>query len=119
MNTNSFQSSNSSYQSSYSVNNSNNQHHVQMAHDLQQVIVSQSGFSSGSSMSRDLNSPVVSQQSASSTVSKTTNSQHQAPLPQRVKPPKTRLPPPSKVIFVLVPLSLLIYNLERFQRIKF
>ena len=107
MNANSFQSSNSSYQSSYNVNNTSNQHHVQMAHDLQQVIVSQSGFSSGSSMPRDLNSPVVSQQSVSSTVSKTTTSQHQAPLPQRVKPPKTRLPPPSKVILHLISISYL------------
>lgn len=70
---------------------------MQIPHDLQQVIVSQSGFSSGTSMSRDLHSPVVSQQSVSSSAAKTTSTSHQAPLPQRVKPPKTRLPPPSKV----------------------
>lgn len=81
------------------MNSNSNQHHVQLAHELQQVIVSQSGFSSGTSMSRDLNSPAVSQQSVSSSASKTTvSTQHQPPLPQRVKPPKTRLPPPSKVI---------------------
>ncbi|XP_035220242.1 protein lingerer-like isoform X2 [Stegodyphus dumicola] len=102
MNASSFQSNSGTYQSNYSVSNNNNQHHVQIPHELQQVIVSQSSFSSGSPsgvhMSRDLHSPVVSQQSASvSTAKTTTTSQHQAPLPQRVKPPKARLPPPSKI----------------------
>ncbi|CAL1294429.1 unnamed protein product [Larinioides sclopetarius] len=104
VNANSFQSNNPSYQSSYSMNsNSSNQHHVQIPHELQQVIVSQSSYTSGSQssvhMSRELHSPVVSQQSSSApTVKTTTTSQHQAPLPQRVKqPPKARLPPPSKI----------------------
>ncbi|GFY67187.1 protein lingerer [Trichonephila inaurata madagascariensis] len=103
VNANSFQSNNASYQSSYNINsNTSNQHHVQIPHELQQVIVSQSNYTSGSQssmhMSRELHSPVVSQQSSSAPSAKTTStSQHQTALPQRVKPPKARLPPPSKI----------------------
>ncbi|XP_015908503.1 ubiquitin-associated protein 2 isoform X2 [Parasteatoda tepidariorum] len=101
INSSSFQSNSPNYPSSYSVNNTSSQHHVQLPPELQQVIVSQSNYSSTSSsgvhISRDLHSPVASQQSMSTT--KTTTSQHQtSPLPQRVKPPpKARLPPPSKI----------------------
>ncbi|GIY56132.1 hypothetical protein CEXT_135281 [Caerostris extrusa] len=100
VNANSFPSNSASYQSNYGMNNnSSNQHHVPIPHELQQVIVSQSNYTSASSggvhMQRE-NLPVSQQSSSASSVKTTTSQQHQAPLPQRIKP-KARLPPPSKI----------------------
>lgn len=105
MNANSFQSNSGTYQSNYNISSSNNQHHVQLPHELQQAMVSQSGFVTGSSsvqqpsvqMTHELHPNVVSQQPGSASSAKPTSATQNQPLPARVKTHKTRLPPPSKI----------------------